>query len=139
MASRWIKGFECLGCGSHLGRFSFNPESRRREPMCFVCCLGQYELHDIEVEGEDYEEVLKLIGREIGRVERILPRLNTPGSISSSHEGNKLYSLEYVKKAISIHHITPEFREFSPGLTSQLEALALSPILRSQKNKKKRS
>lgn len=53
--------------------------------MCFCCGAGEFELCDAELAGLDYEQAMKLAGREWGLASNILPRINTPGGCASAH------------------------------------------------------
>lgn len=114
--SGFIPNFCCRGCGSSLGKERFNSNTGRVDKLCFVCCVGEYELLESEVEGEEYPEVLRLVGREWGHVSQILPRLNTPGQVCSSLDSNPLYSL------------FGDVDEFRSNVTVQLGASALSDV-----------
>lgn len=85
---RWIPNFVCRGCGSVLGKYRYNDETERYDKLCFVCCLGEFELTDLETEGQTYEEIMQLTGREYGPVEKLLPFINLPLSALSCHQTN---------------------------------------------------
>jgi hypothetical protein len=136
MKKNWIHNFHCRGCGSSLGRYEDNPDSGYREPVCFVCCAGQFELKESEIEGEDFPEILKLTGREWGHVSQILPRLNTPGQIMSAIEMNPLYSYETASDLLTRKLVHEDLAGLSPGLITAIEKMAQGNILRKKKNAK---
>ena len=88
LIQKWIPNFECHGCGSVLGKYRYNEATRRYDKLCFVCCLGEFELTEAETEGETFEEIMVLTGREYGNVEELLPYINTPLSSLSCKQTN---------------------------------------------------
>lgn len=125
---RWIKGFLCSGCGSTLGKWQFNKETGRVEKLCFVCCAGEFELKEMEIDGEDFEQILRLSGRESGPVEKILPRLNTPSAVLSTHQTNPLMDYSDIKDGMSCQLATPAFS----GLTRS-QVITIEKLLNSRK------
>lgn len=139
----WIKNFICRGCGSTLGRQAWNPETEKLDAMCFVCCVGHYELLSSEVEHEDFEAVLKLCGREFGHVEQILPRLNTPGYVESHIESNPLYSFDKLsEQPLNIRFSYEEFASLPPGTVAtihrMLEARGIHNLIKQARKEKKK-
>lgn len=88
MVSKFLKPHEirwpCGSCGSTMLRRWADKTTGRERVYCFCCGAGEFALSEDETRGLDLEEQMALAGREAGRVESILPRLNSPGSHPST-------------------------------------------------------
>ncbi len=126
MFKKWIPNFQCNGCGSSLGKWKFNKETGRIEKLCFVCCAGEFELNEVETDGEDYEQIMKLTGRESGHVSQILPKINTPSAVLSHHVTNPMMAGECINSKLSIQFVSPDYHGLTRGQIEIIEKLLFS-------------
>jgi hypothetical protein len=75
----FLRNFNCRQCGSSMGRWIRGYDEIFCHCFCCGACQHDIVLLDAEIEGLDYERILKLVGIERGPNFKILPRLNTPG------------------------------------------------------------